>query len=440
MDSMVGKESFCSDLREVVFRHRNLLQPKSLKSGEDYLPASGKVVGPEELELLLMASADLWLTAGRFSDEFEERFPKFWGSRKCLLVNSGSSANLLAFATLTSPKLKDRTLKREDEFITTACGFPTTVAPAVQYGMKPVFVDVDVATHNASVDDIIGAITSKTRLIMIAHALGNPFRADKLVQVCEEKGIWLVEDCCDALGASIEGKHVGTFGALATCSFYPAHHMTMGEGGAVMVNNAQLGKLATSFRDWGRDCWCPPGKSDTCGIRFDWKMGELPKGYDHKYIYSHLGYNLKLTDFQAAVGLAQLDRLPQLIESRRNNFNFLKAELRRLGLEEYFVLPEATPGTHPSWFGFFLCGRGQGSEFRNKVVRYLEENRIGTRLLFGGNLTKQPAFEGVSYSVYNSLKNTDKIMEEGFWIGIWPGLSEDNLRFMAQKVSEAVRR
>lgn len=436
---MVTKEALYSDLREVLFKHRSLIEPKPLRSGSDYLPASGKVVGFEELELLLMASADLWLTAGRFSDEFEEKFPKFWGSRKCLLVNSGSSANLLAFATLTSPKLKDATLKRDDEFITTACGFPTTVAPAVQYGMKPIFVDVDIATHNAAVDDILEAITPKTKLIMIAHALGNPFRADKLVKVCQEKGIWLVEDCCDALGAKIEGKHVGTFGALATCSFYPAHHMTMGEGGAVLVNNAQLGKLATSFRDWGRDCWCPPGTSDTCGARFDWKMGELPKGYNHKYIYSHLGYNLKLTDFQAAVGLAQLERLPKFIERRRENFTFLKKELNRLGLEEYFTLPEATEGTEASWFGFFLCGRGQGSEFRNKVVRYLEENKIGTRLLFGGNLTKQPAFEGVSYAVHSHLKNTDKIMEEGFWIGIWPGLSEDNLSYMAEKLSEAVK-
>jgi CDP-4-dehydro-6-deoxyglucose reductase, E1 len=436
---MVSHEAFRADLREVLFRHRTSLQPKTLKSGVDYLPASGKVVGAEELELLLMASADLWLTAGRFSDQFEEEFPKFWGSRKCLLVNSGSSANLLAFSTLTSPKLKDRTLQRNDEFITTACGFPTTVAPAVQYGMKPIFVDVDVATHNASVDDILAAITPKTKLIMIAHALGNPFRSDKLFKVCEEKNIWLVEDCCDALGATIEGKHVGTFGALATCSFYPAHHMTMGEGGAVLVNNAQLGKLATSFRDWGRDCWCPPGQSNTCGIRFDWKMGELPKGYDHKYIYSHLGYNLKLTDFQAAVGLAQLDRLPKFIEARRHNFNYLKNELKTLGLEEHFVLPEATPGTHPSWFGFFLCGKGQGSEFRNQVVQYLEENKIGTRLLFGGNLTKQPAFEGVNYSIHGSLQHTDRIMEEGFWVGIWPGLSEENLSYIATKLGEAVK-
>lgn len=436
---MVAKEPLYTDLREVLFKHRSLIEPKSLRSGVDYLPASGKVVGFKELELLLMASTDLWLTAGRFSDEFEEKFPKFWGSRKCLLVNSGSSANLLAFVTLTSSKLKEAALKRDDEFITTACGFPTTVAPAIQYGMKPIFIDVNIATHNAAVDDILAAITPKTKLIMIAHALGNPFRSDKLVKTCQEKGIWLVEDCCDALGATIEGKHVGVFGALATCSFYPAHHMTMGEGGAVLVNNAQLGKLATSFRDWGRDCWCPPGTSDTCGARFDWKMGELPQGYDHKYIYSHLGYNLKLTDFQAAIGLAQLERLPKFIQRRRDNFNYLKNELKRLGLEEHFILPEATEGTEPSWFGFFLCGKGQGSDFRKKVVRYLEENKIGTRLLFGGNLTKQPAFEDVSYSVHNSLKNTDKIMEEGFWIGIWPGLSEDNLTYMAQKLSEAVK-
>ncbi|NQW45896.1 MAG: lipopolysaccharide biosynthesis protein RfbH [Deltaproteobacteria bacterium] len=436
---MVGTEALRADLKQVLARHKNAIEPKALIPGVDYLPASGKVVGPEELELLLMASADLWLTAGRFSDEFEEKFPRFWGSRKCLLVNSGSSANLLAFSALTSPTLKDRMLKREDEFITTACGFPTTVAPAVQYGMKPIFVDVDVATHNASVDDIIAAISPKTKLIMIAHALGNPYRADKLVKICEEKNIWLIEDCCDALGATIEGKHVGTFGALSTCSFYPAHHITMGEGGAVLINNALLGKVATSFRDWGRDCWCPPGQSNTCGIRFEWKMGELPKGYDHKYIYSHLGYNLKLTDFQAAVGLAQLERLPGFIEARRNNFTFLKTELIKLGLEEHFTLPKATEGTNPSWFGFFLCGKGQGSEFRNKIVTYLEENKIGTRLLFGGNLTKQPAFKGIPYSIHSTLKNTDKIMEEGFWVGVWPGLSEEHLSYIAKKINEAVK-
>jgi CDP-6-deoxy-D-xylo-4-hexulose-3-dehydrase len=412
-------------------------EPTKLRPGTDYLPASGKVVGVEEFKMALEASMDLWLTAGRFSDQFEEEFPKIWGLTKCLLVNSGSSANLLATATLTSSRLKERALKPGDEFITTACGFPTTIAPAIQAGLKPVFVDVNIETHNAAVESIHNAISEKTKLVMIAHALGNPFRADLVAKTCKEQNIWFVEDCCDALGATIESQHVGSFGDLATCSFYPAHHMTMGEGGAVLMKNAVLHKVAMSFRDWGRDCWCPPGVSNSCGIRFDWKLGELPEGYDHKYIYSHLGYNLKLTDFQAAVGLAQLKKLPLFIKKRQANFTKLTKLLKTLKLEDVFILPEATPNTEPSWFGYFLCLRDGGAERRKKIVSFLEDKKIGTRLLFGGNLTKQPALKDVSFRIEGDLKHTDQIMASGFWVGLWPGLDESCLEYIADTLLEA---
>lgn len=436
---MVNRSSLEADLFGVLERYQELIPPPKLRPGIDYLPPSGKVVGREELRKLISASLDLWLTAGRFADEFEEKFASFWPTKKCLLVNSGSSANLLAFSTLTSPQLKGKQLQRGDEFITTACGFPTTVAPALQYGLKPVFVDVDVKTHNATPENIQQAVGSKTKLVMIAHALGNPFRADEVQKICRNADLWLIEDCCDALGSQIGDQSVGTFGSLATCSFYPAHHITMGEGGALLINDPHLSLIAMSFRDWGRHCWCPTGKADTCGKRFEWKLGELPSGYDHKYVYSHIGYNLKLTDFQAAIGLAQLEKVPHFIESRRRNFNLLRQTLLEMRMDNYFVLPEATPGTHPSWFGFLLCGRGQGAEFRNKVVRFLEENKVGTRLMFGGNLTKQPAFENVDYRVVGNLTNTDRIMEEGFWVGIWPGLNDEHMYYIAEKIQQAVR-
>ncbi|MBS1984656.1 MAG: lipopolysaccharide biosynthesis protein RfbH [Bdellovibrionales bacterium] len=427
-------------LNKVADEFGTVVESKQLRAGTDYLPPTGKVVGAEEFRNLLQASADMWLTCGRFSDKFEAEFPKFWGLKKSLLVNSGSSANLLAFATLTSSRLKEKALKAGDEMVTTACGFPTTVAPAIQYGLKPVFVDVDVATHNAAVEAIEAAITPKTKIVMIAHALGNPFRADLLAKVCEERGIWLVEDCCDALGAKIKGAHVGSFGSLATCSFYPAHHMTMGEGGAVVMNHANLHKIAMSFRDWGRDCWCPPGISNSCGIRFDWQLGDLPQGYDHKYIYSHVGFNLKSTDFQAAVGLAQLQRLPGFIEARRKNFDYLTKCLKDAGAEEHLVLPHATPETDPSWFGYFMCLRSGGHDRRAKMTRFLEDNKVGTRLLFGGNLTKQPAFQGVDYRIHGKLTNTDKIMNEGFWVGIWPGLDKSCLEYIAGKIVAACKK
>ncbi len=428
-----------TELNLLSEKYAKAVSSKPIKIGIDYIPPTGKLVGQEEFSNLLQAAADMWLTTGRFADKFEEDFPKYWGLKKSLIVNSGSSANLLATASLTSPRLKDKALKPGDEFITAACGFPTTVAPAIQQGLTPVFVDVDAKTHNASIESIENAITPKTKLIILAHSLGNPFRADLLAKICEEKGIWLIEDCCDALGAKVKGQHVGQFGAYATCSFYPAHHITMGEGGAVLTNNANLYKIALSFRDWGRDCWCPPGQSDTCGIRFDWKLGELPKGYDHKYIYAHLGYNLKATDFQAAVGLAQFAKLNSFVEARQKNHALLTQKIKDLKLDEHFILPEATPETEPSWFGYFLTLRDGGPERRAKIVRTLEENKVGTRLLFAGNLIKQPAFTGLQYKVSEPLHNTDKIMNEGFWIGVWPGLREEHLDYMAETLAKCLK-
>jgi len=409
---------------------------RKLQPGVDYLPPSGKVVGEEEFAGLLQASADMWLTAGRFADQFEAEFPKRFNLKHSLLVNSGSSANLVAFSALTSPKLRERQIKSDDEMITPACGFPTTIAPAMQAGLKPVFIDVDLETQNATLDQIERAITPKTKVIMIAHSLGNPFRADEVAKLCKEKNIWLIEDCCDALGAKIGDQSVGTFGNLATCSFYPAHHITMGEGGAVLTNDYALYKLALSFRDWGRDCYCAPGVADTCNARYKWSLGTLPKGYDHKYIYSHIGYNLKSTDFQAALGLAQLNRLDGFIAARRHNHDYLGECLRKLGMEEHLILPKATPGTTPSWFGFFMTLRKPG--IRSEVVQKLEANKVGTRLLFAGNMTRQPAFAGIDYKTVGELTHTDKIMNDGFWVGIWPGLEKTHMEYIAEQIKIAV--
>ncbi len=433
---MKNDSEFRLQLLGIAQQNKELLESKKLVPGTDYLPPSGKVVGSMEFEMLMQASVDMWLTAGRFADQFEAEFPKVWGMKESLLVNSGSSANLVAFSALTSPKLRERALKPGDEFITTACGFPTTVAPAVQFGMKPVFIDVDLETQNASVESIERAITPKTKLIMIAHSLGNPFRSDLIAKICKEKNIWFIEDCCDALGAKVGDQHVGTYGDFATCSFYPAHHITMGEGGAVLTNNHQLYKIAMSFRDWGRDCYCPPGVSDSCGARFDWKLGSLPKGYDHKYIYSHLGYNLKTTDFQAAIGLAQLQRLPTFIKKRQENHEYLDQCLKNLGLEEKIILTKATPGTSPSWFGFYLTLREEDK--RRSVVQFLEANKVGTRLLFAGNLIRQPAFRDVPHEVSGTLINTDKIMSDGFWVGIWPGLDKPHMEYIAEMIKKSL--
>ncbi len=411
---------------------------KTLVPGVDQLPANGKVMAADDLVNLLDSSLDMWLTAGRFADNFEREFATTFGSRYSLLVNSGSSANLVAFSALTSPYLKERALKPGDEFITPACGFPTTVNPAIQFGMQPRFVDVDLKTHNVLPETIEQAITPKTKLVMIAHALGNPFDSKKVAEICKARGIWLVEDCCDALGAEIHGRKVGTFGDLATCSFYPAHHITMGEGGAVMTSSPVLKKVAESFRDWGRDCYCPPGKEDTCGKRYGWKLGKLPEGYDHKYIYTHLGYNLKVTDMQASVGLSQLKRLDSFVAARRKNFGFLKAEISRLGGDEFFHMPQATENSNPSWFGFLLTLKNRDKP-RKAMLQLLESKKIGTRLLFGGNLLAQPAYASIRHTVVGDLATTNLVMTHSFYVGIWPGLTEDCLRYMARTLVEGAK-
>jgi CDP-6-deoxy-D-xylo-4-hexulose-3-dehydrase len=405
---------------------------KIFKPGRSVVPSSGKVIGATELQYMVDASLDGWLTTGRFNRKFEKELSNFIGIKHLITVNSGSSANLVAFATLTSPKLGDRAIKKDDEVIGVAAGFPTTVNPIVQFGAIPVFVDVDLKTHNVNADLIEAAITPKTKAIMLAHTLGNPYNLKKVKELCNKYNLWLVEDCCDALGAKYNGQHVGTFGDIATCSFYPAHHITMGEGGAVFTNSSELITIAESFRDWGRDCYCDPGCDNTCEKRFEQQLGDLPQGYDHKYTYSHLGYNLKISDMQAACGLAQLKRLPEFIKKRNENFAYLKSKLG--GLTEFINLPEATQNSTPSWFGFPITLKENIS--RAEFIRYLDNHKIGTRLLFAGNLTKQPYFQDIEYRVVDELTNTNITMNQTLWLGIYPGLGEEQLDYIANKIEE----
>lgn len=407
---------------------------KPFVPGESVIPPSGKVVGAREMQLMVEASLDCWLTTGRFNTEFEKKLAEFLGVKFLITVNSGSSANLVAFNTLTSPKLGDRAIKRGDEVIGVAAGFPTTVNPIVQFGAIPVFVDVDLKTHNVNADLIEAAITPKTKAIMLAHTLGNPFNLGKIKALCEKYNLWLVEDCCDALGAKYNGQLVGTFGDIATLSFYPAHHITMGEGGAVFTNNPQLRMIAESFRDWGRDCYCAPGCDNTCGNRFGQQFGSLPAGYDHKYVYSHIGYNLKITDMQAACGLAQLDRAPEFITARKKNFELLKSKLANV--RDFIDVAEATPNSEPSWFGFPITLKPSAGVNRVDFTKFLDQNKIGTRLLFAGNLTRQPYFKDVQYRVVGDLTNTDITMNNTLWLGNYPALNEEHFDFVAQKIEE----
>lgn len=403
-------------------------------AGQTPIPPSGKVIGATELQYMVDASLDGWLTTGRFNEQFEKELAEFIGIKHLITVNSGSSANLVAFSTLTSPKLGERAIKKGDEVIGVAAGFPTTVNPIVQFGAIPVFVDVDMATHNIDADLIEAAITPKTKAIMLAHTLGNPFNLGKVKELCEKYGLWLVEDCCDALGAKFDGKMVGTWGDIATLSFYPAHHMTMGEGGAVFTNSKELISIAESFRDWGRDCYCKPGCDNTCGTRFSMQLGSLPAGYDHKYTYSHLGYNLKITDMQAACGLAQLKRLPEFIAKRNANFEYLKNRLDTLS--DYIDVAKPTENSEPSWFGFAITLKESAGVNRTDLTKFLDQYKIGTRLLFAGNLIKQPYFEGVEYRVVGELTNTDITMNQTLWLGIYPGLGQDHLDYIAEKLEE----
>jgi CDP-6-deoxy-D-xylo-4-hexulose-3-dehydrase len=405
--------------------------------GETALPYAGRMFDADELVHLVDASLDFWLTTGRFAGQFESEFGHFFGLRHAMLVNSGSSANLLAISCLTSPKLGNRQLKPGDEVITVASGFPTTVNPIIQNQLVPVFLDVHIPTYNVDETQLESALSPRTRAVMLAHTLGNPFDLDAVSAFCRQHDLWLIEDCCDAVGSTYRDRKVGAFGQLATVSFYPAHHMTMGEGGCVLTDTPLLKTLVESFRDWGRDCCCPPGKDDTCGRRFDWQLADLPHGYDHKYIYSHIGYNLKLTDMQAAVGVAQLKKLPGFIAARRRNFQKLYEGLSPLA--EFLILPEATKGSDPSWFGFPVAVRPDAPFTRDQLTRFLHERKISTRLLFGGNLVRQPAYRGVPRRVVGDLKNADFVMERVFWMGVYPGLTELMLRYMVDAISDFVR-
>ncbi len=422
------------------------IQEKQFIQGQSRIPYAGRVYDEKEMISLVDSALDFWLTAGRFANQFEKEFADFLGVKHCLLTNSGSSANLLAISALTSPKLGDRRLKPGDEVITTACAFSTTVNPIIQNNLIPVFIDVDVGTYNIQVDKIEVALSEKTKAIFLAHTLGNPFNLDKVMAIAQKYNLWIVEDNCDALGSRYlykgEWRYTGAIGDVGTSSFYPPHHMTMGEGGAVYMNDLQLKRIVESFRDWGRDCWCPSGHDNTCKKRFEWQLGELPYGYDHKYVYSHIGYNLKITDMQAAIGCAQLEKLPFFIEARKRNWKLLRDGLT--DLSDRFILPEATPNSDPSWFGFLLTVREGAGFRRDEIVNYLESNGIQTRMLFAGNLIKHPCFDEMrksseGFRIVGELSNTDRIMCDTFWIGVYPGIDETQLDYISDVFSRFMK-
>jgi len=433
MSEAKTKEQLRAQINQLVAEYGALASvPKAFEPGVTVIPPAGKVVGAPEMELMVEASLDAWLTTGRFNDQFEAKLAKLIGVDFLITVNSGSSANLVAFNTLTSPKLGARAIQQGDEVIGVAAGFPTTVNPIIQFGAVPVFVDVELGTYNIDVTQLEAAISPKTKAIMLAHTLGNPYNLDVVTAICKKHNLWLIEDCCDALGSTYHGKMVGTFGDIGTMSFYPAHHITMGEGGAVFTNNPELKMIAESFRDWGRDCYCAPGKDNTCGKRFCQCFGTLPEGYDHKYTYSHLGYNLKITDMQAACGLAQIDRAPGFIQARKDNFAYLTERLQSCA--EFLILPQATEHSDPSWFGFPMTLKPEANVSRVDLLTYLDQHKIGTRLLFAGNLTRQPYMIGRNYRVSGELTNTDRIMHDTFWIGVFPGLTREMLDFAVDKL------
>jgi CDP-6-deoxy-D-xylo-4-hexulose-3-dehydrase len=418
--------------KEILAKVKEIYKAKSnndkFMPGESRIKFGGRVYDEKEMMNLVDSALDFWLTAGRYAKQFEKELAEFLGVRHCLLTNSGSSANLLAVSALTSPKLGKRQLKPGDEVITVACGFPTTLNPILQNNLTPVFLDVEVGTYNVNPSDIEKAVSRKTKAIFIAHTLGNPADMAKILKIAKKYNLWLIEDNCDALGSKYRGKYTGSFGDISTCSFYPAHHITMGEGGAVLTGNPLLKNIVMSFRDWGRDCWCETGHDDTCKKRFSWQIGKLPFGYDHKYIYSHIGYNLKITDMQAAIGVAQLKKLPFFIKKRQENYVFLYKHLQ--DYKKYIILPKTCRNSEPSWFGFPILVKESAPFKRNEIVDYLEKNKIATRMLFGGNLLKQPAYENIKYRVHGNLENTDLTMNNLFWIGVYPGIKKEQLDYM----------
>ena len=429
----MNKEKLRKEILKLVNQYGSMDSDTSLfKEGESTIPPSGKVIGGNELEMMTDAVLDGWLTTGRFNEAFEKKLGDYLSVKHVLTTNSGSSANLLAFTALTSPKLGDKAIQPGDEVITVAAGFPTTVNPILQNNCVPVFVDVDIPTYNINTDLLEEAYSKKTKAVMIAHALGNPYNLKVVKAFTEKYNLWLIEDCCDALGSEYNGQRVGSFGDVGTLSFYPAHHITMGEGGAVFTNNGQLKKIIESFRDWGRDCYCQPGCDNTCGKRFSWQLGDLPDGYDHKYTYSHLGYNLKITDMQAACGLAQLERVDDFVQSRKDNFSYLTEKLQ--SLTDYLILPEATENSVVSWFGYPITIKQNAGTSRVMLLKYLDQYNIGTRLLFAGNLTKQPYFKGQKCRIIGNLENTDIIMNQTFWIGIYPGINYEKLDYVVNQL------
>lgn len=443
MDQQLREQVISAAIKYYEFKHK---EKKSFSPG-DRIAYAGRVFDEREIATLVDASLDFWLTTGRYAEKFEKDFARFLGVKYCSLTNSGSSANLLAFMALTSPKLGDRRIRRGDEVITVAAGFPTTVAPIIQYGAVPVFVDVTLPTYNIDCSQLEQALSGKTKAVMVAHTLGNPFDLSAVKDFCDAHGLWLIEDNCDALGSKYnykgEWKYTGTIGHIGTSSFYPPHHMTMGEGGSVYTNDGLLKRLVESFRDWGRDCWCPSGRDNTCKQRFTQQFGALPKGYDHKYVYSHFGYNLKVTDMQAAIGCAQLEKLPQFIEARKRNWKRLRDGLD--GLSEKLILPEPSKNSDPSWFGFLLTVKDKSGVTRDEIVSQLEKNGIQTRMLFAGNLIKHPCFdemrqEGKGFRVVGELVNTDRIMRDTFWVGVYPGMTETVIEFMTGRIQKAVRK
>ena len=423
------KEDLKKKLIEKEFKEVNY---NKFNPGKDFVPVSGKIIDAKEVSMMIDAALDGWLTTGKFNNLFEIKLASFLGVKLVMTVNSGSSANLAAFSALTSSKLKDRSIQKGDEVITAAAGFPTTVNPIIQNGAVPVFIDSKIANYNIDENKIEEAITKKTKAIMLAHTLGNPFELRTILDLCKKYNLWLIEDNCDALGSKYENKLTGTFGDISTLSFYPAHHITMGEGGAVVTNNIKLKRIAESFRDWGRDCYCEPGKDNTCNKRFCWKLGDLPFGYDHKYTYSHLGYNLKITDMQAACGLAQLDKLEYFIKKRIENFQILYKILSEF--EDEFILPEATPGSEPSWFGFAMTIRNPDKINREDLLKFLNEKKIGTRLLFAGNIVKQPYMKNIKYKINGNLEIADRIMNGTFWVGTFPGLGQKHYDYIHESL------